>query len=194
MDINLSKERRSAFDKSETIRITGKEIFDWVEPLNMKAVRAKVIPWMKAQGYLRGNYTNNSTGWDDIAVTERGVEECLQHGAGPEKVQVFAALPEMIKNGVFVVTTSGKPHQQKMIGHIFAARVNIGKEEKLVGFVIREDARGKRFYDHELTEIKSLDEFSSQVGATGLNTGKGTRTRQGSVIKIIQDWLKVNKK
>ncbi|GBU20479.1 hypothetical protein R80B4_00357 [Fibrobacteres bacterium R8-0-B4] len=190
MDINLSNERRAAFDKSEPIQITGGEIFDWTEPLNMKSVRAKVIPWMKAHGYLRGNCKNDNTGWGDIAITERGVEESLQHFSGPEKVQLFAALPEMIRNGIFIKTNTGKSRQRDMKNHIFAAKVNIGVEAKLVGFVILEDMNGRRFYDHELTEIENLDGLSSHAGAVGLDTEMADRTRQDSIIGIIQECLK----
>jgi len=185
MGINLSEELRTAFDKSKPIQITGNEIFYWTEPLNMKEVRAKVIPWMAKQGYFRNDYNNQNTGWGNIAVTIRGVEEGLQHFSGPEKVQSFAALPEMIKNGVFIKTNSGKSRQQGMKSHIFATKVNIGEKPKLVGFVINEDAMGKRFYDHELTEIENLDGLSSHAGANGLDTEKANRTRQGSIIGTI---------
>jgi hypothetical protein len=186
------EERRVAFDNSETIQITGNEIFDWVEPLNMNEIRGKVIPWMEARGYFRNDYNNENTGWGSIAVTKRGIEESLQHFSGPEKVQSFAALSEMIKNGVFVTTNLGKPRQMGMKNHIFAAKVNIGRKSKLVGFVINEDGSGRRFYNHELTEIENLDGLPSHAGTIGLDTEKANRTRQDSIINIILERLKVN--
>jgi len=189
MENKLLEERRAAFDKSETIHITGNEIFDWVEPLNMREIRAKVIPWMEEQGYFRNDYSNKNTGWGSIAVTKRGVEDSLQHFSGPEKVQSFAALPGMIRNGVFITTNLGKPHQRDMRNHIFAAKVDIDGKSKLVGFVIVEDMNGRRFYNHELTEVKNLDGLSSHAGAIGLVTEMADRTRQDSIIAIIQKWL-----
>jgi hypothetical protein len=191
--LNTDKELRVKFDVSPFARIAGNEIFEWLEPLNMREIRAKVIPWMEAQGYFRDDYVNDYTGWDDIAITRNGVEESLQHFSGPEKIQAFAALPEMLKNGILIRTRpSNKEGQRDMKEHIFAAKVDIGDKQKLVGFVVKEDSNGRRFYDHELTEMKNLDGLSPHAGAAGLNTGEADRTRQGSVINIIQETLKIN--
>jgi len=188
-----NNEKRAKFDALPVARITGDEIFTWVEPLNMREIRATVIPWMETQGYFRDDYVNDYTGWDDIAITRNGVEESLQHFSGPEKIQAFAALPEMLKNGILIRTRpSDKEGQRDMKEHIFAAKVDIGSKHKLVGFVVKEDSNGRRFYDHELTEMKNLDGLSPHAGAAGLNTGEADRTRQGSIIKIIQNTLKIN--
>jgi hypothetical protein len=193
MLLNIDNELRAKFDVSPVARITGDEIFAWVEPLNMREIRATVIPWMETQGYFRDNYINDDTGWDDIAITRNGVEESLQHFSGPEKIQTFAALPKMLKNGILIRTRpSNKEGQRDMKEHIFAAKVDIGSKPKLVGFVVKEDSNGRRFYDHELTEMKNLDGLSPHAGAAGLNTGEADRTRQGSVINIIQETIKIN--
>jgi hypothetical protein len=194
MPLNIDKnEKRARFDVSPVARIAGHEIFDWIEPLNMREIRAMVIPWMETQGYFREDYVNDDTGWDNIAITQNGIINCIAHGSGPEKIQVFAAMPEMIRNGILIRTRpSDKEGQRDMKEHIFAAKVDIGGKSKLVGFVIKEDSNGRRFYDHELTEIKNLDGLTPQAGAAGLDTGEADRTRQGSVIKIIQNFLKIN--
>jgi len=190
---NDNNDKRAKFDASPVARIIGNEIFEWVEPLNMREIRAKVIPWMETQGYFREDYVNDDTGWDNIAITQNGIINCIAHGSGPEKIQAFAAMPEMIRNGILIRTRpSDKEGQRDMKEHIFAAKVDIGDKSKLVGFVIKEDSNGRRFYDHELTEIKNLDGLTPQAGAAGLDTGKADRTRQGSVIKIIQNFLKIN--
>jgi hypothetical protein len=173
-------ELRAVFDASPTARIIGDEVFDWVEPLNMRDVRSKIVPWMEKSGYLSGDYSNADRGWNNIAITEKGVQNSLAHGSGPEKIQVFAALPEMIRDGIYVGTTSGKTYQQGMKRHIFAAKVDICGKSLLVGFVIMEDASGRRFYDHEMTKIKNLDGLTPQAGTIGLDTEKAHRTRQDS--------------
>ena len=198
-EMNRSSEvRRAAFCESETMQVIGDEIFDWIEPLNMKKIRAKVIPWMKERGYLYGDYRNEDRGWDNIAITAKGIQDSLRHGAGPEKIQIFAVLPKMIEKGIYIGTTSGKAHQQKMKRHIFAAKVDIGNKPMLVGFIITEDPNGRRFYDHELTEIKNLDGRPSQGGADDSGTGAAFRTHQDtshepdSIINIVKNGLAVN--
>jgi len=184
-------EKRARFDTAPTANITGNELFEWTEPLDMRKIRAKVIPWLDAQGYFRSDYVNDDTGWSGIAITQNGIINSLAHGSGPEKIQAFAALPEMMKHGVFIRTRpSRKDGQRDMKSHIFATKINIGDRAKLVGFVIKEDSNGRRFYDHELTEIKNLDGLTPQAGAAGLDTGKADRTRQGSIINIIREALK----
>jgi hypothetical protein len=189
----MGKELRAGFDASQTAHITGAEIFEWKEPLNMRDIRSKIVPWMEEQGYFRKDYANDDTGWDNVAITRNGIINSIAHGSGPEKIQTFAALPEMIKNGVLIVTKpSDKQKLWNIIEHIFAAKVDIGNNSKLVGFVVKEDSNGRRFYDHELTEIKNLDGLTPQAGAAGFNSGEADRTRQGSVINIIQKMLGVN--
>jgi len=152
-----------------------------------------VIPWIKERGKFRNDYKNTDTGWCNICITPKGVKNSIQHGAGPEKIQCFAALPEMVKNGVLVKTHGGKSHQRDMIEHIFAAKVDINGKSMVVGFVIKEDSNGKRFYDHELTEKKNLDEVPSQVGAGEPEAHNAIRLRQGSIINILKKYLGVNK-
>ena len=188
-----NNEKRAKFDVSPVARITGDEIFAWVEPLNMREIRATVIPWMETQGYFRDNYINDDTEWDDIAITRNGVISGIQHYSGPEKIQSFAALPEIIKNGILIKTKpSDRETQWNITEHIFAAKLDIGDKSKLVGFVVKEASNGRRYYDHEMSEIKNLDGLSPHAGAAGLNTGKAYQTRQGSVINIIQEMLKIN--
>lgn len=70
------------------------------------------------------------------------------------KAQVIAALPEIIQNGVYL--QQGKTTDSGHKRHIFASKVNVGTEKYVVGFVVEEDRNGKRFYNHELTEIENL--------------------------------------
>ncbi|MCL2183945.1 MAG: hypothetical protein FWB85_10815 [Chitinispirillia bacterium] len=183
---------RARFDATPTVWVSGKEMFDFAEPLDMRAIRTKTIEWMAEQGYFRNDYKNADAGWDNIHITARGANNSLQHGAGPEKIQSFAALPRVIKSGVLIKTKPGKSHQSDMKEHIFAAKLDIGNKPMLVGFVIKEDSNGKRFYDHEMTSIISLGEVPSQVGADGPNTQNAVRPRQGSILNILKESLGVN--
>jgi hypothetical protein len=193
-NLDVQNNSREKFNRSPTAKLSGDEIFQMAEPLDMNAIRAKVIPWMKEHGYFSCNYKNNDTGWDNIMITPNGVKSGLQHFSGPEKIQAFAALPKMIENGILIKTNPGKSNQTGMKEHIFAAKVDIGQKNMGIGLVIKEDSNGIRYYDHELTEIKNLDGLSPHAGSNGQNAPNADQTRQGSVIKIIKKALDVNSK
>ena len=61
----MGMEKRAKFDNAPTAQIAGNEIFTWEEPLDMKALRSKVVPWMRERGYFRKNYKNFDQGWDN---------------------------------------------------------------------------------------------------------------------------------
>jgi hypothetical protein len=180
------------FNRLPAAKISGDEIFQKIEPLDMRAIRAKVIPWMKEQGYFRNDYKNGDTGWNNIMITPHGVDNGLQHGAGPDKIQTFAALPQIIENGILVKTKPGKSNQHNIKEHIFVSKADINRKSMVVGSIVKEAPNGKRYSDHELAEIKSLDELPSQVGVNGPDTRKAVRIRQDSIMKIIHDAINVN--
>ncbi len=70
----------------------------------------------------------------------------------------------------------------------------IGREVGVVmGFVVREDVNGKRFYDHELTKVINPDSLTQVRGNSDKAQGMtGNRTNQGSVINILREKLGVN--
>lgn len=186
-------EKRRKFDGSPVAELSGNEIFELIEPVNISKARKKAFAWARENGLYREDYQNTDTGWSDIAVREKGVEDSLRHGGGPQKIQTVAALPFFIHDGIFLETTTAhNEKQQGMKSHVFAAKVNIAGKSMVVGFVIKEDANGKRFYDHELTEIENLDGLVTHSGAIGLATEKAFQTRQGLTINIVQKHLGVN--
>lgn len=80
----------------------------------------------------------------------------------------------------------------KKVGHkryIFAAKAQVAKKAYVVGLVVDEDHNGKRFYNHELTEIEDLDGPSLDR----LPEGGITEANQGlSVLNLIRKKLSVN--
>jgi hypothetical protein len=187
------KEVKRKFDDSPAAEVTGSEIFAPAEPINISEAREKALNWARENGLFRDNYENADTGWQDIAVSEKGIEDSLRHGGGPEKIQTIAALPAFIRDGIFLETTPA--HNTKQIGmksHIFGAKVDIAGKPMAVGFIIKEDMNGRRFYDHELTEMKSLDEVVTHSGAAPASAeGRRSDPHQGLVMSIVKKHLGV---
>jgi hypothetical protein len=109
---------------------------------------------------------------------------------GLGKAQVLAALPDLIGNAVYIAPgKEGAKHKR----HIFAAKVNIGQGETaerfLVAVVVEEGENGKRFYNHELTEIENLDSPSLSRSPDGAALPEANR--DSSVLNIARKHLGV---
>jgi hypothetical protein len=104
---------------------------------------------------------------------------------GRGKVQAVAALPELIKNGIHL--EAGKPDDKGRIRHIFAAKLNMGTEPLVVGFVVQEDRNGKKYYNHELTEIENLGSLARPE-----ERASNPEASRDSVMNIVRKHLGVN--
>jgi hypothetical protein len=62
-------------------------------------------------------------------------------------------VPDLIKNGIYLESIT--KNDKGLESHIFAAKVKIGGEEKVVGFIVREDANGKRYYVHDIINLET---------------------------------------
>ncbi|HJB64734.1 MAG TPA: hypothetical protein H9768_00415 [Candidatus Mailhella merdavium] len=182
-----SRKLRQKFDNSPTAIMRGNEIFNADHPFPEKMAdrRNAVIAWLEKKGWL-SKFENKDTGWE-IAVSRGSIRDTSSHGMNEGKAQVLAALPELITNAIYV--GEGVP---KKVGHkryIFAAKAQVAKKAYVVGLVVDEDHNGKRFYNHELTEIEDLDGPSLDR----LPEGGITEANQGlSVLNLIRKKLGVN--
>ncbi|MDQ7830272.1 MAG: hypothetical protein RDU30_00940 [Desulfovibrionaceae bacterium] len=194
-DVNFHRtgktEVKERFEAQEPVSLTGNEIADMSsEPLDIKALRQKAVDFVDSPNFRQEvvNQHDNST----IYITRNGVKGALSHGSGPEKIQAVAAVPDMLERAVPVF--SG-PHQDGSPGKriIYAAKMRTPKKTFVVGLVVHEDVNGNRFYDHEMTEMGSLEEASSQRGAASREAKLGVpQPPQDSVMNIVRDALGVN--
>jgi hypothetical protein len=173
------------FEQSSPVRISGNEIADLSGDYDLKAVRRAAKQWATKNGIV-GDFQNVDTDWV-VRVSRGGIKSALAHGAGPEKVQAIAALPELLKNGILI--HSERNYKGKSLtSHIFASKLVLGDKEFVAGLVVHEDQNGKKFYDHEMSKIKSLDSATPQSGVP-LEGEKPSAPNQGSVINIIRQEL-----
>ena len=62
----------------------------------------------------------------------------------------------------------------------------------MVGFVLREDRTGNRFYDHELTKIINPDSLNTGAFSSEEGVALVARANRGDVMNILRDRLGVN--
>lgn len=175
--------------ESPTVSLAGNEVDLFSRGLGYAAIRKAMPEWAKTHG-ITGTFDNSDTGWNDIEIRPKGIKDAMEHGPGEEKIKSIPALPELIRNGVYLDSeVAHNPRQIGMTSHVFAAKLMMLKKPMLVGYIIKEDMNGKRFYDHEFTEMKNLDELSPKFGAAPDSGGRHPDARQGLINKILHKFL-----
>ena len=181
-----SSEKLAKFEAAPKAEVTGEEIFSSNEPLPvLSQIRDRVIDWLNKRGWIK-DFPNTDSGWD-INVSRKSIRDAVFHGSDMWKTQSFAALPDILKHGIYL--EPGKVLPNGIQRHIFAAKLNIGDEKLVVGFVVEEHKNGKRFYNHELTEIRNLDRPILARQPDGIGSLESGRD---SVMDIVRKHLSVN--
>lgn len=160
-------------------------------PEQAKTLREAVKAWARERFPKGASTTNVDTGWD-VRITPKGVRDSLSHGFDALLARSVPFIPQIVESGIHVDSIRKTP---QLLSHIFAGKIRLDGQDYVVGFVLREDVNGNRFYDHELTEIISPDwlvpghpsnEGPSREGSSG------HRTNRGDVMNILRERLGVN--
>ena len=142
------KEVRGKFEKAPTLEATTDEI----KALDKsEGVSKALIDWATKKGIL-GDHANEDTGWGEIEITRSSVRNVIGHNAGDGKLAILGVAPDLIKTGIYLETT--ERNEKGHVSHIFAGKVKVDGEQYAVGFAITEDVNGRRYYNHEMTEIE----------------------------------------
>jgi hypothetical protein len=120
----------------------------------------QVIKWLETKNAL-GTHKNDETGWNDIAVNRRTVKSVIHHGGGDGKIALLGIIPKIINSGIYLETNH--ENKERLVSHIFASKATIDGEPYAITYIIREDRESRRYYDHNLTKIKTLDHLNGQA-------------------------------
>jgi len=153
-----NNEKRAKFDALPSPEVNSDEVRSI--PTESKGYVSRVVDWLKSKGVL-GQYKNDETGWDKIAVNRSSVKSVTHHRAKAGKIALLEAAPDLIKNGIFLETNP--KNDNGLISHIFAGKATIDGVSYAVSYVVREDINGRRYYDHSLTKIEALDRIDDQA-------------------------------
>ena len=104
-------------------------------------------------------------GFGTVRLSRRGIKDSMAHGLGRKKAAAFAAVPDVIQNGVQI------DYQENWKGrsydtYVFAGEVTIGGEPNAMGVVVIQRQGDNRFYLHEVTTIEKGDTATFKTGAT----------------------------
>ena len=124
-------------------------------------------------------------GLGEVILDERSVKDSMSHGIGRTKSAAFAAVPNIIKDGV-VVDTQTNWKDRGYDSATIAAPVSIGGKDYIGLVVVKRSKEFNRFYLHEVFLKESLLNGDFQ---TGLNTGKPS----GDIANVIKDIVSASK-
>jgi len=190
-------EKRAKFDALTSPKVSSAEVRNI--PTTGGGYVARLVEWLKPKSVF-GSYKNNDTGWDNIVVSGSSVRSVQNHKAGAGKLALLEAVPNLIKNGIFLETV--QKNERGLTSHIFAAKATIDNIPYAISYVVREDMNGRRYYDHSLTKIEVLDRIDGQAphnftdeSATGFPHIIGPSTipaGEEHTTKILKKHLSVN--
>lgn len=174
-------------------------------------MRKAVHDWARTAFPQGTTVANADTGWG-VQVTPSGIKASLHHGYDELLARSVPFIPQIIEGGIHLDSIEKKPG---LMSHIFANKIRLDGQDYVVGFVLREDKMGNRFYDHELTEIINPDWLKpgrdTSEEALGHRTNRGispdslnadrfpdgsvvhaARANRGDVMNILRERLGVN--
>ena len=149
-----------------------------------KQLRDSVQGWAKKYFGADTLVSNAERGWD-VRITAKGIKDTLHHGFDPLLAKSVPFIPQIIEGGIYLDSIEKNPG---LMSHIFANKIRLDGQDYVVGFVLREDENGNRFYDHELTEI-----INPEWLKPALQKGNVVhQTNRGDVMNILRERLGVN--
>jgi len=172
-------EKRIRFDVLPSPEVSGAEVSVMFMEGTTGGFIARIYDWLNSKKVL-GVYKNTELGWE-VEYTKGSVRSIIKHRAKIGKIALLGAVPELIRDGIYLETVpdSGK----KQLSHMFAAKAVIDRILYAVCFVVREDHNGRRYYDHSLTKTETLARIDGQA----LRIADGKSERLPPIIVIGPD-------
>ncbi|KAA3649398.1 MAG: hypothetical protein DWQ11_18830 [Proteobacteria bacterium] len=132
--------------KPPAASISGDEFGTAHEIADAPQMRKLAREWYDAN--LRGRSVTNAASGREIQF--RGARKAFNTSASPEKIQLFAALEQLISNGEIVSSEPSTNPAQKNVKayHWLEGDVRIGDRTVRAGVTIREDNEGNLYYNH----------------------------------------------
>ncbi len=179
-EVETDNEKRRRFDALAPVEVSSEEVRKLGHG---DGYRRRVLDWIIGKKIL-GEYRNADKGWN-IAFNNRSVRNVMGHTAGEGKIALLESVPELIKNGIYLDETDNKG------SYVFAAKAKIDNDTFVVGFAVRADTNGKRYYDHAIRLEKGWAETKTRGTDT---TAANPPYDPDGIINILKKHLGVNSK
>lgn len=180
---------------------------DAISPAEAAAVSGKTLQELNRDvlRYVDSRYLHGETRQfenletrDLIAVSKTALRKAMSGHAGEQKMRAATVIPDLIRGAHKVFSAKderGRPDIKAY--HYYVAPVKIQGEIRYAKLVVRELTDGKKFYDHELSEVSGgagqHEAASTTLGAQPSPPAldhivhHGWQKFQGDVSKVVDD-------
>ncbi|GHU95413.1 hypothetical protein FACS1894156_4990 [Bacteroidia bacterium] len=136
--------------------------------------------------------------YGEVILDKQSVEDDFAHGVGRAKAIAFAAVPNIIKNGIVILPLDNHKKDTKILSAMIAAPISIGDTNYIGVVVVRQYYSGNnKLYVHEVTLKEKILVNSSnpvlQANSQGINhldsssnPAQKPATNQGAIAKVLQ--------
>ncbi len=163
------------------VSLSGKEFSESNDPIRLRI-----------QNYFASLGNNVHTAeFGDVALTNSSVRDDLAHGLTYNKVVSFAAIPEVLKNGVVIDSQRRGGNNYDRI--VVAAPIKISNELYYMGVMLQRDKQSQRLYLHDVLAINK-EEIAKQPAGTLSTTEPSDANSNLYMTSILKKALHVNSK
>lgn len=147
-------------DEQPVARITGTEI----------PVGGKIVERLQAFANSFGNKVNRPGFGDVLFSRSRIKNSMIGHGVGQAKIDAFAAVPDVIRNGQEIAhETNWKGRNYDT--YIFAAPIDYKGATDYLGVIVTKDSASNRYYVHEVVDANGNVLFESKEAPSPASDG-----------------------
>lgn len=180
---------KTALDNPEEARrkarvLQGEPVYTVKErtaPQGFKALREWAAALFEKAG---GKAVNPEEG--EILLNERSVRDSIAHGMNPFKAEAFAAIPDVISQGV--VIHEGVNHENGTRYVYISAPVEIEGKDDVVTLLARNTGNGSQMYLHSVATKESiLNASDTETAEISRETGK---VNSGYIASVLKKLLK----
>lgn len=181
---------KTALDNPEEARrkarvLQGEPVYTVKErtaPQGFKALREWAAALFEKAG---GKAVNPEEG--EILLNERSVRDSIAHGMNPFKAEAFAAIPDVISQGV--VIHEGVNHENGTRYVYISAPVEIEGKDDVVTLLARNTGNGSQMYLHSVATKESiLNASDTETAEISRETGKVNSGYIASVLKKLLEY------
>ena len=125
----------------------------------------------------------NRPGFGDVLISRGRIKSSMiGHGTGPSKIETFAAVPDVIRNGQQI------DYQQNWKGrgydtYTFAAPITYRGQPTYLGVIVTKDSASNRYYLHEVVDANGDVIFRNDESPA--STPNGTSALSGDLDTVV---------
>ena len=141
----------------------------------------------QVQNFFQKNTDNIiSPFFGKVSLDKRGLKSSVYHGVNRIKAIAYAAVPEVINNGV-IIDKSINHKNRGYDSYVVAAPIKIKEENYICEVVLKKNKNGTQFYLHEVTEQKK---YLDRAFVT--RRGNSPAQNPGTMVSLLDNIISVN--